>query len=239
LEAYEKRVAPLAEHDIAVFNARKSTFDFLPPAPPKDWSVQVSQVATLNQGLPSETATCTAFATAALITDIRLLKNGAKSNVSPSHLHMCLEGKGIKQAIDPFDMLENIVSKPLGYWFQGEAYPYPLNACQHQAPNFQMSGSYYNGVTGTKTALLNGPVLAVIKVPDSFWNFRGSAPFSDTSPGKSLHSVEVVGWSGNQWRIRNSQGPAWGDGKGFATILQGCCEIGPHGPNLGSHSIFF
>ena len=74
-----------------------------------------------------------------------------------------------------------------------------------------------------------GPIVADMYFWADFFDYstaRGPAYVPDTArEGPYLHAVCVVGFNELGWIVKNSFGPAWGDGLGFAIIPYGLCAL--------------
>ncbi len=226
---YEERRA----RSLAHFESNRKSFDEkMDLYAPVNWTPQARAISSLNQGDVTKKATCTAFATAATIGDIHLLRSGEISRVSPLHLHVCIADYPVTEAIGPLTLAGLISGRQLGQLEMPPQTSYLQGHCGHSVSPSSVTSGTDVYTEQTKYYLSYGPLVAILNVPESFWTFRGSV-FSTPGTG-DLHSVELLGWDAEGWFIRNSQGSQWGDGAGFCKIQIGYCDLTADGPQSGS-----
>lgn len=207
-----------------------------------DWR---DHVAIPAPGLQGGCNACTSFAVAATIEIVARIANSASAiAVSAGYLHTCLGHQGEADpslicagGIDLFRMLGLVQDS--GYVLSSTGdYPFSPAAC----PTGTVAGSLADfvrveGTDEARSRLLNGPIVADMYVwPDFFGYTTNQAPVYKPDMGGAqpyLHSVCVVGFDADGWIIKNSYGPDWGDGHGFATIDYASCGLLGAPPPLG------
>lgn len=211
---------------------RRNEFDLLVLPPRVDWRERAHIATPLDQ---RRCNCCTAFATAAIMTDLATIRTGsARAPLSPGYLHWCVGGGDCLTALSP-DALAAVASQRLVALLQPNDFPYDPTNCPTAAGVARLSGSrsLFNA-TDAAQALQAGPILAVMDLYDDFWSHYGGGIYRRKSQRYlNTHSIEIVGYDGEQrcWFAKNSEGATWGEG-GFARIAFGECQIftaGGHG----------
>lgn len=200
-----------------------------------DWRNVITLAAPLHQGTCN---TCTSFAIAATIEAHWQIAHPLDPiSVSAGFTHTCLGHNGNADAetvclfgIDIFAAL-NLV-KASGYARRSAGdYPFSALLCPTTSVTRGLRG--FAAVPDAQTAksqiVARGPVLADMYFWADFFDYstaRGPAYVPDTTlEGPYLHAVCVVGFNNIGWIVKNSFGPSWGDGLGFAIIPYGLCGL--------------
>jgi hypothetical protein len=202
-----------------------------------DWSTRVTLRPPQQQGVCDS---CSSFALAAAIEAMWAIGHGNQTiAVSSGFIHTCLGNPGVMDpaavCATPFDLGAacGAVQAPGGYAFETPGdYPFAPAACAAAAIAGQISGApVVNDLNDAQTHLSNmGPVVAELYIWDDFTNYRKTPAAPAYVPdmataGPNLHSVCVVGFDAVGWIIKNSYGPLWGDGRGYATVAFGSCGL--------------
>lgn len=67
----------------------------------------------------------------------------------------------------------------------------------------------------------HGPVVTLMSLRESYLRYDGRTPWDGTQSGSPIgdHAVEIVGWQGNYWWVKNSRGSSWGHGGLFMCAM--------------------
>jgi hypothetical protein len=205
--------------------------EMVAPAPAVDWRGSGRLLAPLDQGACN---TCSAFALTAAMGDLtRLAGGGVPRHLSPSFVHICLGRKTCGQALDLNQAIAGAGSTAVPLVEPGEAFDEQACSSAHGVLRVATKYDLWTAQDGLE-ALQHGPVLAVMDLFQDFWEYYAGGIYRHVAgEWLSAHSVEIVGYDQPQgcWIIKNSRGPAWGEG-GYARIRFGECGIlapGGHG----------
>ncbi len=206
-------------------------------APPAviDWRKKISIRPPGNQGL---CYSCTSFALAATIEARRTITIPAQPfEVSAGFIHTCIGHPTdtdpqviCNSGCDMYALLNLLKTKPYALSSPGD-YPFTSSACSAAARVGTISGfdEIVDGDTAKRSIADAGPLGADLYIWEDFFSYttqRSPTYIPDTStPGPYLHSICVVGFDETGWIIKNSMGPSWGDGSGFATVPYGRCGL--------------
>jgi hypothetical protein len=200
-----------------------------------DWRAVIALAPPSHQGTCN---TCTSFAIAATIeAHWQIAHRLNPISVSAGFTHTCLGHAGSADVetvctfgIDIFATL-NLV-KTHGYARRaGGDYPFPASLCPTTGVIRGLRGfaTVTDAPTAKRQIVSRGPILADMYFWADFFDYttaRGPAYVPDTTrEGPYLHAVCVVGFNVLGWIVKNSFGPAWGDGLGFAIIPYGQCAL--------------
>ena len=193
----------------------------------RDWREHL----TITAGDQGSCQSCSAFAIAAAV---RLRSEIGRRPVAlePGYLHTCIGMPGTRDRgticatpNDPGVLLERLRDRG---WRTGanDDHPYPASACQVGGTRNQLSDvrKIYSEAEA-KQALADGPLVAEMRMPPEFPNFRGKVFRVAAGFDRPLHTVCVIGHDATGWIILNSMGGGWGDGSGFTTIPYGLCGL--------------
>jgi hypothetical protein len=204
-----------------------------PAIPTFDWREKVDMPEV---GYQRECYACTSFAISGAAQIASLIANPSHPIVvSAGYLHTCM---GQDDEVDPGTICRTPVDakrllcamRDQGYATGASPYPCPAGICR--TFNVTRHLSAVNEVTSTvspKRQLLSGPLIANMQIGEDFFKYTTAmSPVYSPSPNNKqsfLHCICVIGFNANGWVIRNSLGPEWGDGTGYATVAYGTCGL--------------
>jgi hypothetical protein len=209
-----------------------------------DWRDTITIAAPVHQGTCNA---CTSFAIAAAIEAHRQIAQPHDPiSVSAGYIHTCLGHDGDADAaqvcvagVDLFAALTLVQARGYAAGLAGD-YPFPAASCAVTAAAGRLRA--FSPLPDTDSAkrqiVGGGPIVADMYVWADFFDYSTSrAPTylpDTTRDGFYLHTVCVVGFNRDGWIIKNSFGPSWGDGRGFAVIgYDACALIGARPPAGG------
>ena len=206
-----------------------------PPMQSFDWRDRIQISPPGSQGSCNA---CSSFAIAATIEATWLISHpGNLIAVSPGYIHTCVGHNGDTDAnaicaegIDLTALLGLLQVNGYAQSSPGD-FPFPTSACAAAAILGTIAS--YAAIAGpndAKNSIVNkGPLVADMYVWQDFFSYttnRASTYVPDTtSAGPYLHTICVVGFGSTGWIIKNSYGPSWGDGQGFAIIPYTACGL--------------
>lgn len=206
-----------------------------------DWRDHVAVPTVKYQGGCNS---CTSFAAAAAIEIETLIANGGVApDVSAQHMHTCIVHRGEENGaeicsfgIEPRLLLKLL--KEVGYAVsQSDAAPFPPSTCPAVDINSVLMDFTQITTSAARSCITKGPIVTDMYIWDDFFDYstnRSQAYSPDMTLGvPKLHAVCVVGYTPDGWTIKNSLGPNWGDGTGFATIKKGACGLLTDSPPPG------
>jgi C1A family cysteine protease len=200
-----------------------------------DWRTRIVITPAQQQGTCNA---CSSFAVAAAIEAIWMTANaGRPIALSPGFIHTCLGHQGdtdpdsiCEGGVDLFAAVNLVQQNGYALSSPGD-YPFAAAACSATPAAGHISGfEPISGSSDAKTRLVSdGPIVADLYIWQDFLDYtinRAPTYVPDmTRPGPYLHSVCVVGFDARGWIVKNSYGPDWGDGSGFANIAYGFCAL--------------
>ena len=209
-----------------------------------DWRNTANAIS--SPGDQQKCNACSSFAVAAAIGAHLSIAAGQIVEVSAGYLHTCL---GNARLTNPDDICNGQVDlnrmvqlvRDTGYALAAaDDYPFPPSACPTTSKAGQISAFTPIGdADDAKSALVRGPIVADMYIWRDFFDYttaRAPTYVPDLTRGNpEVHSVCVIGFNAQGWLIKNSMGPAWGDGSGFAVIAYHDCMLieGPDNPPDG------
>jgi C1A family cysteine protease len=219
----------------------------VPAAPPitYDWRNTPNAISPPHNQQNCDS--CSSFAVAAAIGARLSIAAHQIVEISSGYFHTCL---GNPDKTDPqqicdgqvnlYTMVQQVVNNGYVLMTPGD-YPFPQAACDTAAIAGQISAmTPIANAMDAKIELVNhGPIVADMYIWPDFFTYtaaRSSTYVPDMTQGNSeVHAVCVIGYNAQGWIIKNSMGPAWGDGRGFAIIAYGDCMLieGPNNPQGG------
>lgn len=215
---------PLRNHEFEVFSA---------PPPHWDWREQAAIASPLDQ---KQCNCCSAFAIAAIMTDLASIRAGsARAPLSPGHLHWCIGGATCPTAIAPDFLAAAAVQRAVAMMQPGD-FPFNPATCPTAQGVGRLAGvrSLFTANDAVE-ALRGGPILTVMDLYDDFWSHYGGGVYRRRSQRYlNAHTIAIVGYDAPQqcWFVKNSEGAGWGEG-GYARIAFGECRIFTNGGHGG------
>lgn len=204
------------------------------PLPTVDWRTRIPISPPQFQG---DCNACSSFALAAAIEALWAIAHpGQAIAVSAGFIHTCLGNNG---EMDPAQICANGVDigracslvQANGYALASpNDYPFNPTQCPIAVRAGAISG--FAPIVGRDAAQAylanNGPFVADLYIWQDFFGYNiaqapAYVPHMEQAP--HLHSVCVVGFNPTGWIVKNSFGPEWGDGHGFATIAYNTCGM--------------
>lgn len=178
---------------------------------------------------------CTSYAASAAIEISTMIARRGTIDVSAQHMHTCIVHRGATNpadicafGIEPRRLLKLL--KEIGY---AVSLPDDTSFLPASCPTTSIHATLRDFImvatSCTRSQLLQGPLITDMYVWNDFFDYttnRSQTYTPDTTLGHPvLHSVCVVGYNSEGWIIKNSFGPGWGDGSGFATVAKDTCGL--------------
>lgn len=222
-------------HHRSTWQHLKGLFGFALESLPSefDWRDHVAVPHAKYQGSCNS---CTSFAAAAAIEIATIIANGREApDVAAQHMHTCIAHRDednrddiCSYGIEPRRLLKLL--KEIGYAVSlSDAAPFAPASCPAVVIHSTLRDFAAVTTSAARSRLTKGPIVTDMYIWDDFFDFttnRGPIYSPNKTLGQPmLHSVCVVGYTPDGWTIKNSLGPNWGDGTGFATIEKGACGL--------------
>ncbi|KAI9920999.1 hypothetical protein PsorP6_000907 [Peronosclerospora sorghi] len=196
-----------------------------------DWSASTCMAPIRNQGTCGN---CWAFSTTAAVESGQCIKNGKKSltKYSEQQLTSCDRLNFGCSGGAPVYAMQYVQQNGL---CTANDYPYTSTdgrtaSCMRcSAVDAGLTGfEKVTGATDLATAVANQPVIVAVASGNAVWKqYTGGVISSCNSYGLD-HAVVVVGYTNNEWKIRNSWGDEWGE-KGYIRLARTSDSLGTCG----------